>query len=247
MKKYLFFVFVLLGLVGCQKVEGTTQEVSENSFQENKVVGERLPLEGKVIIIDPGHGAEDPGSSANGLVEKELNMIISSYTKAYLDQLGATVFLTRSGDENPSLDDRALFSIQYFADIFVSIHHNANEASYVKGTEVYYNEIPFEGDQNPFPEESKRLAQYIFDQLTKYGDLNPLGVKEDFFLVLRKNTAPSVLVEVAYLTNPEDASILKDETNLKEFARRIAQGIYDYFEWKNKEMKGNKEFHSSQS
>lgn len=235
MKKILLIIGLLTIFTGCSALSETVHdETKENEPKDREplnIEDKKGPLDGKVIILDPGHGGEDPGAMANGLVEKDLNLTVSEYVRDYLLDLGATVLMTRTTDTNLSLDDRAIFSAEYGADIFVSIHHNTNEESYVQGTEVYFNKTPFEGDQNPYPIESEMLATFIFNHLTKYGDLQPLAIKDDGFAVLRKNIAPSALVEVAFVTNAKDATLLKNEENLMDYGKRIVKGIEQYFQW----------------
>lgn len=237
MKKFLIFIGLLTIFTGCSALSETVREKPGKKNQEERVPpireDEKGPLTGKVIILDPGHGGEDPGAMANGLVEKNLNLTVSEFVRDHLLELGATVLMTRTTDTNLSLEDRAIFSAEYGADIFISIHHNTNDFSYVRGTEVYFNKTVYEGDQNPYPFESEILATFIYNHLTKHGDLKPLAIKDDGFVVLRKNIAPSVLVEVAFVTNEEDASLLKKDENLKEYGISIAKGIEQYFQWKD--------------
>jgi len=241
MKKLVVLLIGLLLLSGCSIISSTTieeqkvqniTEISNVKEQAGKLQDEKNNLEQKAftVVVDPGHGGNDTGAIANNIIEKDINLLLSIFLKENLEDSGIQVKLTRENDVKIPLDDRAAFASQIDADLFVSIHHNTNDYSYISGTEVYYNETQSEGDQNPFPRESKELAQFIHDSLTEGANLNPMGVKEGTYRVLRKNSVPSVLVEVAFLTNANDASRLKSESELKHFATLISEGILRYIE-----------------
>jgi N-acetylmuramoyl-L-alanine amidase len=197
-------------------------------YVENEFL-QLLPLLGKIIIVDPGHGGEEEGAKGNSLIEKEINLDVSLQVKALLEDKGATVIMTRETDITVSLDERPTFSESYNADIFVSIHTN-NFYSNFFGTETYFNNVPWtDGFVNPYPDASFALATSIQTSLVSMIETKDNGVREDSFRVLRKNTVPSALVELAYLSNPDDAEKLKTEEFRKNAAIGIAQGIELYF------------------
>ncbi|MCU9613520.1 N-acetylmuramoyl-L-alanine amidase [Caldibacillus lycopersici] len=229
MRRILVFLVVLVLLAGCSFVsnaDNRNPKVARDLDVSQLAMAE--PLAGKVVVLDPGHGGKDPGAMANDLIEKEVNLVISKYTKRFLEEEGATVILTRKNDREISLEERSEASEKNDADIFVSIHNNTNELPSIHGTEVYYNEVPYEDASNPYPEESKRLAEQIYSVLTNGAELNPMGVKDSGYNVLRNNTVPSVIVEVAFISNEDDAERLKDKNQLQQFGQLIGQGISDY-------------------
>ncbi|WP_062356920.1 N-acetylmuramoyl-L-alanine amidase family protein [Bacillus kwashiorkori] len=236
MKRFIPVLLLIFVLIGCsnQYEKEPLKKVTFHNIH-TPTMSSTLPLNGKRIVIDPGHGGIDAGAVANNLYEKDVNLTISKYTKKYLETLGAKVYLTRDSDKALTYEYRVKTSIYYNADIFISIHNNSDVPS-SNGTEVYYNEFPYMGENNPFPSESKQLAKAIHDSLTMLGNLKQMGVKENNYFVLRKNSIPSVLVEVAFLTNIDNANRLKNPDDLQAFASAIAIGIQNYFLPKESEV-----------
>lgn len=107
-----------------------------------------------IIVIDPGHGGEEVGARGpGGALEKDVTLAIARKLRAYItNTLGYRVFLTRNGDQEVSLDERAAIANNYKADLFISIHANASRSHGAKGSEVY-----FLSDQAS-DEESRRVA-----------------------------------------------------------------------------------------
>jgi N-acetylmuramoyl-L-alanine amidase len=196
----------------------------------NVDITEYIPLEGKVIILDPGHGGRDPGALGNDLVEKDINLDVSLKVRDLLEKKGAIVYLTRKIDKTVALPDRFVFSKRYDADIFVSIHTNAHYENF-DGTEVYFNKKPYEEDgyANPFSEKSYELAKMIHFSLLEEISTKDNGIYDDAFRVLRKNTVPSALIELGYLSNNSDANKIKSETFRIDSASGIVKGIESYF------------------
>ncbi len=92
----------------------------------------------RVIVIDPGHGGHDPGATANGLREKDINLKVALKLKKYLEKDGRfVVYLTREDDTYVPLYDRTLIALEKKADLFISIHTNASENPNLSGTYVY--------------------------------------------------------------------------------------------------------------
>ena len=184
----------------------------------------------KVILIDPGHGGRDAGASANGAVEKDINLAVSKILKQYIENGGNIVFMTRETDTNTADPNRPPNVTQkksdmrmrkediekYKADIFVSIHMNKFEQSKYRGAQVFYD------DDN---EENRVLAESIQNSLKEIlKDDNKRVPKAtgDSIFVLRDNKIPSVLIECGFLSNPEEASLLKTP----EYQKKVAEGIY---------------------
>lgn len=98
-----------------------------------------LPATVKTVVLDPGHGGKDPGAiSRTGLKEKDINLKVARYLKSELEAEGLKVYLTRDSDKYLTLKERVEFARKCDADIFISIHANANRSRKVKGFEVYY-------------------------------------------------------------------------------------------------------------
>ncbi len=132
-----------------------------------------------VIVLDPGHGGSDPGSSNEeaGLVESELNWEVANYCKKELEKNnGIEVYLTRNNEnQTMDLEERVAFAKSKKATLFVSIHMNSATTSAAKGAEVYYPNANGNYGSN-IHEEGKEVAQNILDELVKLG-LTNRGVK----------------------------------------------------------------------
>ena len=190
-------------------------------------------IAGAVIMLDPGHGGEDPGALGYGdqIKECDVNLSVTAYLKTELEKMGATVYSTRYNDSHVSLDYRREFALSVCPDIFVSIHSNAAENPDSFGTSVFYYHAM------SFP-----LAYSIYNRMLSayYTDVYPddstranesgIGVMYYPFAVTRGTQCPSVLVEVGYLTNDREALRLADENVRKAFAAAIANGIKDALE-----------------
>ncbi len=174
-----------------------------------------LPLAGRIIVLDPGHGGNDPGAiSTSGLTEKVVNMYVARRLESLLLEAGATVYLTRTGDYNPTLEERIEMANQLGAHAFLSIHHNADIYSQTRGTETYY--------ANNHPH-SFRLAQIVHRALLADLGLPDRSIRyRETFRVLREADMPSILSEAAFLSNPVEALLLQDLA----FRDRIAASLY---------------------
>ncbi|SER70175.1 N-acetylmuramoyl-L-alanine amidase [Gracilibacillus ureilyticus] len=175
-----------------------------------------------IITIDPGHGDHDPGATANGVKEKDINLDVAKYVRQYLEAEGIKVVMTRTDDTFLSLGRRVEIAENANSDAFVSIHANAATAS-ANGTETFYSTASRATD-------SKKLAEFIQTRLVKALGTNDRGVKEGGFQVIKYNSLPSALVELGFLTNTGDVKILLAKK--EEAGEAIAQGIMDYYNWK---------------
>ncbi len=218
-----------------------------------------LPL----IVVDPGHGGEDPGAvGKRGLKEKDVVLAIAKEVKVILERKKkARVLLTRQTDRYLSLDRRTWFANSKGADLFVSIHANAHPSSKVRGVETYYldnttdrasmrlaaienatshkkwddlRRILLDLQFNANAWESYNLAHTMQKALVKglkgkgYKDVRDLGAKGNLFYVLVGAHMPSILVEVAFITNPVEEKRLRSRSFRKVLAQGIARGILDY-------------------
>lgn len=171
----------------------------------------------KIVVLDPGHGGNDPGAVGNGLTEKALTLDIAKKTVTYLEQYQVQVYLTRNDDLALSLTQRADFANKLNADYFLSIHINAGGGS---GFESYVHT-----SENPGTVELRRIIHnIIMDYLSPKGIRNR-GLKSANFAVLRQTAMPAMLVECLFIDNPSDALILKDEGFRNVFAKAMAEGL----------------------
>lgn len=197
-----------------------------------------------VIVLDPGHGGSDVGARRGSVYEKTINFKVAQYCKAELEQYeGVKVYMTRTGDTNPSLAERAQIAKNYNADILVSIHQNSGSSS-AYGAEVYY---PNQNYKPAAGTTGKGVASAIQSELTKLG-LSDRGIKirntangstypdgsySDYYGVIReskKRGMAGIIVEHAFLSNAQDYNrFLSSDSKLKQLGVADATGIAKYF------------------
>ena len=187
------------------------------------------------IVIDPGHAGRniDPGAvnAATGLQEADVALRVSRMVEKYLLAVGYTVKLTRTEWEQEETDDlsyRTALANEWAADVFISLHCNSAENPSAEGYEVWTSPGDTMGDA---------LATSIYRQIadefpdrkgrTDYSDGDP--DKESRFYVLVHTDAPACLVEMAFISNEEEAALLADAAWQDRYARAIARGVTDYF------------------
>ncbi|WP_256700704.1 N-acetylmuramoyl-L-alanine amidase [Paenibacillus sp. P46E] len=179
-------------------------------------------IRGKLIVIDPGHGGSDPGMLGTSFdtMEKDLTLQTAFYVRDYLTAKGAQVELTRTrGDQKPSLARRVQIGQQLRADAFVSIHYNSSPKK-VSGTLTF-----FYSENNDL-----RLARSIENRLRQGIGLKSNGLSFGDYHILRENSLPATLVELGFLTNRSDESIVRKASYQKKAAKAIADGLADYFD-----------------
>lgn len=176
------------------------------------------------ICIDPGHsGAYEPGACADGRREADIVLGISRLAGKMLTKLGYAVTLTRTGDVNDdALAWRAELANERDADLFVSIHCNSYTDAKANGTETWY----YRGS-----EAGQALADCIQNALVEAVGTTDRGIKSTAgFTVLKQTLCPAVLVELAFLSNPEDREQLTDLLLRRRFAIGVVNGIVDWIE-----------------
>lgn len=183
----------------------------------------------KTIVIDAGHGGTAPGAiSVNGTKEKDINLKISLKLESYLKSLGYNVLMTRAGDQNPGIYDRANFANAANADLFVSIHSNSHTNRDIKGLQVLY--CPqFDSkvktvDQYPF-------AKAVFDAVLASTGAEDKGIiKRPDLPVVRETKMPAVLVEVGFLSNAQEELMITNDAYQNKIVEGIVTGIQNYLE-----------------
>ena len=197
----------------------------------------------KVVYLDAGHGGYDPGASYFGISEKSLNLAIQSRVKAKLEAEGYQVVTTRTSDTYVDLTDRSRAANASESDIFVSIHINASGSSAAQGIETYYyqpyaeypSRINATYHANPTRlSMSDTLANAIQSSLINATGAQNQGVKRQTFAVLRETTAPAVLLELGFLSNPQEAARLNTSAYQETLANAIVAGIKSYYEKESK-------------
>ncbi|MFH1417403.1 MAG: N-acetylmuramoyl-L-alanine amidase [Planctomycetota bacterium] len=172
------------------------------------------------VVIDAGHGGEDPGAIGVGPIpEKEVNLCVATRLARRLAQRGITVVTSRDADYFIELDARAALADRTRADLFVSIHADAAQRTSATGSSIFI--------ARGRPPQSDRAAWSIFDALQR-ANIECLGVREAGFRVLVGHSRPAVLIECGYLTNSRDAQRLSTSTYQEKLATAIAEGIIAY-------------------
>jgi len=239
--------------------EGTSPESKEITMYQ------QLGLGVKKIVIDPGHGGEDPGAkSKGGLKEKDIVLkIAKKLGEKIKKELDLDVVMTREGDTFIPLEGRTGIAMKERGDIFVSIHANSSRNKKLRGVSTYvlHPASDFEASavaarenavstkalselQDLLPKilrpdnyrESRKLARCVQDSLVKsiksikgaYPNVRDIGVKEGPFFVLMNSGKPAILVEVSFLSNPEEEKRLSDDGYLDSIAEGILKGIEVY-------------------
>lgn len=194
-------------------------------------VGNPKDIYENIVLIDAGHGGKDGGASKNGLKEKNLNLTIAyKLMNEYFEKKNSPVkaYWTRHDDTFVNLYARPTYSAKYQADLFVSLHMNSASSSSANGTEVYYSKVNNSKSFSGIT--SKLFAQEMLDTLVDTLGTKNRGVKQAGFVVIKKNTVPSILIELGFVTGNSDSKKLKKTTFQKKAAKTIYQGICDVFD-----------------
>lgn len=178
----------------------------------------------KKIIIDAGHGGKDSGAvGPTGLKEKDVNLATALLLKTELEKYGAQVILTRSTDIFLELADRTAIANASDGDAFISIHADSFSAT-SNGSTTYYNStVNFNGPR------SKSLGDQVQKNMISSLNTYNRGVKEQNFYVNRMNQLPSILVELAFISNPKEEALLKSTEFRRSAAVGITKGLEGYF------------------
>lgn len=180
------------------------------------------------VCIDPGHGGSQPGAVGYyGTKEKDITLQVALQLRDVLKNAGVEVVMTRDSDKDVrtakqpnELQARCDVANNSKADVFVSVHCNAADDRTAHGTETWYY---------PKDAKSKTLAQFIQTELVKQIGLRDRGVKQGNYYVTRYTKMPAVLVELAFISNPEEEVLLKNKAFQKKCAVGIANGILLFF------------------
>lgn len=181
-------------------------------------------LKGKTIVVDPGHGGADPGAIGySGLKEKEVNLATALELARLLEAAGAEVILTRTGDQTVGNLRRVSLANDSDADLFISIHANSYSKNESNGTETFY----YSNSNNN--SDSRFLAGLLQKELVDVLRLRDRGVKTSSFYVIKNVEVPAALVELAFLSNPDEEKMLWDEKVLHSSAEALYRGLEAYF------------------
>ncbi|NLI90212.1 MAG: N-acetylmuramoyl-L-alanine amidase [Epulopiscium sp.] len=169
----------------------------------------------KIVHLDYGHGGHDPGAVGNGLKEKDIVLSVGNKVTAILKNHGVKVTHSRTTDVFVELRDRAQMANKAKADILASLHCNSYSDPNAQGVETF---------SYPGSGAGKLLAKSVQDNIIKdklY--TKDRGIKTANFAVLRHTQMPACLVELGFISNKEDAAILKNKQD--ELASAVAKGL----------------------
>ncbi|MFX4262085.1 N-acetylmuramoyl-L-alanine amidase [Pelotomaculum propionicicum] len=210
---------------------GAQYDVSVSGDRKTLTVETYIPdiqgsYAGKIIAIDAGHGNPDPGATGKlGTKEKDITLDIAKRVAKLLEAKGAKVIMTRTGESEVGLYQRTSKANSAKANLFVSIHINANENAALGGTSTYVHS----GAKTARVQESDRLARYIQSELVKVLGLRNIGVKYADFVVLRTSSMPAVLCELAFISNIPEEKYMNTDGFKNSSAEAIVKGIGIYF------------------
>lgn len=218
---WVVLVAFLVGLVGRTVVVTGRGMVAAGEWD-----GQKQWVAGRVIVLDPGHGGDDPGVVVEPIKEKAITLPIALKAKAVLEAQGAKVILTRDSDVDlggkirEELGKRVQMVTDHQAEIFVSIHANKLNCN-CWGAQTFY--------QRGGTPQGKALAFAVQNQLRKWTPTTRTALEADFF-VLRTAPVPAALVEVGFLSSSREAANLQDPAYQGLVANAIALGIASYFQ-----------------
>lgn len=232
---------------GTYDVKGTVVENIEVStkggnttfrFKQNRISAYEVTAEGdsyairvknpkevydKVLLLDAGHGGKDPGTSGNGMQEKNLNLTIAQKIAQKLQGSGIKVYMTRDSDVYPENSTRAK-TANDIADLMVSIHMNSGPET-ANGTETLYQ---VHANDNGARLTSKQLAEILQGKVVSAtGNTNRGAKLWTDVLILNRTTVPAVIVEVIFITNTGDALKISNPSYQDQVAQAIADGIQE--------------------
>lgn len=207
----------------------TDQSESDSPFSRPPPVDTAV-LAGKVVAIDPGHGGAETGAvGVAGSREKDNTLAAALAIKRVLEEVGATVVLTREGDYEPHLDllspgasltdrlqQRVRVAAQAKADVFISIHNDWNYNPALTGTTTYYWNSP-------------RLAHCVQEALVRSLGSRSVGTLRRGFYVVMEAPMPAVLVELGFLSNAADEELLQSDWYHTLAGEGIRDGLVSYF------------------
>lgn len=200
-------------------------------FEYSYAKERKLPLYGKIIYLDPGHGGNDPGAMYKEVKEKEINLTISKKLGKVLSELGATVYLTRYDDYDLSvpntinrkrsdLSRRSNIINKSKCDLFFSIHLNAETSSSWRGAQVFYN------SNN---KKNKKIAEIMQKEFKeKLYSKRDYKLSNDLYLQ-KRITRPGVLLELGFLSNPNERYLLQTNDYQDKVVEVMKDGVLTYF------------------
>ena len=227
-------LLILLLFAGCSQRQGLIEQQIPFPFE---FPPHTRHLKEFKICLDPGHGGQghvpDYKRGPTGVREAEVNLRVAFHLREMLQQVGATVIMTRVDDSYVSLPMRSQIANENGADFFISLHHNGIDNPKVNYTSTWYH-----GDADD-SRQSLDLARYMQQGVSDALQLptSPASglysdklITASGFGVLRLTECPAVLCEASFLSNPEEEARLKEDAYLRKEAFGYLLGIARYVE-----------------
>jgi N-acetylmuramoyl-L-alanine amidase len=196
------------------------------------------------VVIDPGHGGNDPGVVWGEVTEKDLVLVLSFEIQQILESNGYSCRLTRSRDLSLPMEQRSGVANYYHPRVFISLHIGGSPSSSTRSSTIYVHDqvkisntnlngnhadglVPWAEAQGPHLSESGKLAERIRLSLKSLGE-EPSPTLHAPLTVLSSVAVPAVLIEVGYLTNPTQRENLLHQAFRTQIAEAISLGVSDY-------------------
>ncbi|MFN2745109.1 MULTISPECIES: SH3 domain-containing protein [Bacillus] len=178
-------------------------------------------IQNKTVVIDAGHGGHDSGTiGTRGTLEKRLTIKTANLLAAKLKADGVNVYMTRNDDTFVSLQSRVATSHYRNADAFISIHYDSIANSSVNGNTAYYYSTS----------KDQKLAADVQSEIEKHSPLKSRGVLFGDYFVLRENQQPAALLELGYLSNPQEEAVVSTNAYRERVTDGIRSGLEHYFD-----------------
>ncbi len=200
----------------------STDDIAPQKKQPKQKKTARVPgtLKGLTIVVDPGHGGNDRGTTgSSGTDEKDITLLTAELLASKLKAAGANVVVTRESDNYIPLRKRVSISHQAAADAFISIHYDSNPDQSVTGFTTFYTHS-----------HQKALASKINKGLESSITLRNRGTQPADYLVLRENKQNAVLIELGFLSNPNEERTMTTKMFREQAAHGIYKGLLNYFD-----------------
>lgn len=194
-------------------------------------VGNPRDIYKNIVVLDPGHGGAAPGAIYNNTKEKDINFkILYEIGKDFFDLNSSSlkVYYTRNSDVDISLANRVAFTEMVGADLFVSLHMNANTDKSVYGTEIYYSSN--NNKKNQAGLNSKTLADIFVDNITSSIKTRNRGTRAAKYTVVHNNKVPAILIELGFMSNKNDFDRITNTNIQFEAAKVIYETLLQIFD-----------------
>lgn len=222
----LLVLFLALGLF-------YTWQIAAAHFQERYVAVLSWVMANKLIVIDPGHGGIDPGvPGSTGVHEKDIVLSVAQKLAEILREAGTEVVLTRESDSDLSdpglnlhaakiqdLSRRIALANDRGADMFISIHVNSFPDPREDGAQTFYQ---------PGSEESKKMSLAVQQEMNRYLANPGRKAKPVDYFLNRRAKMPSAIVEIGFITNPQEEKLLLDQQYQSKIAWAVYAGLVSY-------------------